>query len=170
VPRTDAASNFRMASEALLGRVPIPPSNVHRVEGELPPVEAAMRYEAVLGDAPLDLVLLGMGDDGHVASLFPGGPELASSDRRVVTSRAPVAPHDRVSLALSVICDARVVALLVTGAAKAARLREVHDERARGEPRLPAARVAPQGGGLHWFLDAAAASLLPLASTKEERS
>ena len=166
VSPVDPKSNYRMAREALLDRVPIPEAAVHRIPGELPPEAAVQRYADLLGDSPLDLVLLGMGDDGHVASLFPGGPEVESS-ARVLHSRAPVSPHERISIGFSVIASARAVALLVTGTTKAARVREVFDERARGAPRLPAARVAPARGTLDWFLDAAAASELPGLPAKD---
>ncbi|HEX4334835.1 MAG TPA: 6-phosphogluconolactonase [Polyangiaceae bacterium] len=166
VPPTDPSSNYRMAREAMLDRVPIPPENVHRIEGELEASAAADKYALELGAEPLDVVLLGMGDDGHVASLFPGSAELLRTDRSVFPSHAPVVPHDRVSIALPVINAARAVVLLVTGESKAARVAEVFQERASGAPRLPAARVAPQRGELHWFLDAAARAVLE-AATKE---
>jgi 6-phosphogluconolactonase len=162
VPPDDAASNYRMAREALLDRVPIASSGVRRIRGEIDPAAAAEQYAAELGELPLDLVLLGMGDDGHVASLFPGGPELESAGRRVVQSRSPLPPTPRVSVSLDVIREARHVAVIVTGAAKAARVAQVFAERASGHPLLPAARVAPVSGSLHWFLDTASASLLDL--------
>jgi 6-phosphogluconolactonase len=167
VPPTDTSSNYRMAREAMLDRVPIPPENVHRIQGELEPAVAAERYASELGTEPLDLVLLGMGDDGHVASLFPGSAELLRTDRIVLPSRAPAAPYDRISIALPVINAARAVVLLVTGESKASRVAEVFQERASGAARLPAARVAPRRGELHWFLDAAARSVLE-AETKEK--
>ncbi|HVW28366.1 MAG TPA: 6-phosphogluconolactonase [Polyangiaceae bacterium] len=167
VPPTDPASNYRMAREALLDRAPIPPSNVHRMQGEIEPVAAAEHYAVELGTAPLDIVLLGMGDDGHVASLFPGSAELLRTDRTVFPSHAPVAPHERLTLSLPVINAARNVVLLVTGEGKAARVAEVFQERASGAARLPAARVAPRPGELHWFLDAGARSVLE-AETKEK--
>jgi 6-phosphogluconolactonase len=167
VPPTDASSNYRMAREAMFDRVPLPAENVHRIQGELEPAAAAEKYALELGAEPLDIVLLGMGDDGHVASLFPGSAELLRTDRTVLPSRAPVVPHDRVSIALPVINAARVVVLLVTGESKAGRVAEVFQERASGAARLPAARVAPRRGELHWFLDAAARSVLE-AETKEK--
>ena len=167
VPPTDASSNYRMAREAMLDRVPILPANVHRIQGELEPSVAAANYATELGTEPLDIVLLGMGDDGHVASLFPGSAELLRTDRTVVPSHAPVAPHDRVSISLPVINGARNVVLLVTGEGKAERVAEVFQERASGAARLPAARVAPRRGELHWFLDAGARSVLE-AETKEK--
>ena len=159
VPPDDTSSNFRMAREALFDRVPVTESAIHRILGEADAKAAVADYTRALGDAPLDLVLLGMGDDGHVASLFPGGPELESSER-VVSSFAPIAPHDRISIGFPVISAARSVALLVTGAAKAPRVREIFDQRQGGSPKLPAARVTPTSGSLHWFMDDAAASEL----------
>lgn len=159
VPPEDPSSNYRMTREALLARVRIPAENVHRIEGEAQAAVAVARYAARLGSLPLDLVLLGMGDDGHVASLFPASAELTSG-LAVQASYAPIAPHERVTIGLGVINRARVVALLVTGAAKASRVAQVLTERREGRPALPAARVAPDGGELHWFLDDAAAAEL----------
>ncbi len=159
VPPDDASSNYRMARNAFLDRVPIPAENVHRIEGELEPRVAAERYATILGVEPLDLVLLGMGDDGHVASLFPCGPELEQTGK-TATSYAPVAPHSRVSITFPVIDAARIVTLLVTGSSKSVKVQQVFEERQSRRPTLPAARVSPRSGELHWFLDAAAASLL----------
>jgi 6-phosphogluconolactonase len=167
VPPTDPASNYRMAREALLSRVPIPEANVHRIQGELEQGVAADLYALELGTEPLDLVLLGMGDDGHVASLFPGSPELLRTDRTVMPSQAPFLPYNRVTVSLPVINAAKVVVLLVTGENKAVRVDQVFKERASGAPRLPAARVAPRRGELHWFLDAPARAVLE-ADTKEK--
>jgi 6-phosphogluconolactonase len=166
VDPNDAFSNFRMAREALFERVPIVPEHVHRMHGELESTIATERYAAELGTEPLDVVLLGMGDDGHVASLFPGSTELLRTDRTVLASRAPAVPYSRMTIALPVINAARVVVLVVTGEAKAVRVAQVFQERATGAARLPAARVAPRRGELHWFLDAAARSVLE-AETKE---
>ncbi len=101
-----------------------------------------------------------MGEDGHVASLFPGSGELTRTDRTVLPSRAPYPPYERVTISLPVINSARAVVLLVTGEGKAARVAQVFAERASGSAQLPAARVAPRRGELHWFLDAAARSHL----------
>jgi 6-phosphogluconolactonase len=167
VPATDPMSNYRMARESLLDRVPILLSSVHRMQGELPPSVAAERYAVELGPEPLDIVLLGMGDDGHVASLFPGSAELLRTDRPVFPSHAPFPPFERLTLSLPVINAARNVVLLVTGEGKAVRVAEVFQERASGAARLPAARVAPRPGELHWFLDAGARSVLEV-ETKEK--
>lgn len=159
VPPDDAASNYRMAKESLLERVPIPPSRVHRIHGELPPADAAHRYAAVLGTDPLDVALLGMGEDGHVASLFPGTAAL-DSPATVLPTVAPFAPHPRITVGLSVLNASRLVVLLVAGAAKASRVEQVLQERRAGRPVLPAARVSPETGELYLFLDEAAAGLL----------
>ena len=160
VPPDDAASNFRMASVALLSRVPLPASNVHRIHGELEPELAAERYEKELGDRPLDLVLLGMGDDGHTASLFPGRPELTERTRRVLPALAPVPPERRVTLGFRALDEACAVFFLVTGASKAALVARVLSEIKAQNPSLPAARVRPKNGDLEWYLDEAAATAL----------
>jgi 6-phosphogluconolactonase len=159
VPPDDEHSNFRMARESLLQHVPIVPANIHRMQGELSPAEAARRYAGELGAQPLDLVLLGMGDDGHTASLFPGDPALDERHERVAASRAPVPPQARITLTFVALSEAHEVLLLVTGASKAERLRQVLAEIDSRTPELPIARVSPRGR--FWFyLDRAAASAL----------
>jgi 6-phosphogluconolactonase len=146
-------SNFRMASENLLERVGV--GEVRRVACELGVDEAALRYAEALGSEPMDLVLLGMGYDGHTASLFPGA--VFESGRRVVHTHSPVPPHDRITMSLKAINEARAVAFLVMGAGKAARLAGVRAQMANGSATLPAARVRPGSGELVWFVDSAAA-------------
>ena len=103
VPPDDDRSNYGMAREALLDRVSQPP-RVHRIRGELDPAEAAAEYERELGETELDLVLLGLGPDGHVASLFPGAPTLEERERRVVAAEAGHEPFvPRVTLTLPVL-------------------------------------------------------------------
>jgi 6-phosphogluconolactonase len=164
VPADHPDSNYRMVHEALLRHVRPPDELVHRIPGELPPAEAAAAYEAQLGAEPLDIVLLGMGDDGHTASLFPGDAALAAMTR-VAPALAPLPPRERVSLTLRALAEARAVFFVVAGASKAARVAEVFGEVAAGEPRLPAARVRPASGELHWYLDEAAARQLPHRAT-----
>ncbi len=149
-----------MVHDVLLSRVAIPERNIHRIEGERPPAEAARVYEEVLADEPLDLILLGMGEDGHTASLFPDTPALGQSESRVIATVAPVAPVDRVSLTLRTINDAGVVRFWVSGAAKAEALAEVFRQYAGESPSLPAARVSPRSAALCWFVDVAAAEKL----------
>ncbi|MFO0746855.1 MAG: 6-phosphogluconolactonase [Myxococcota bacterium] len=163
VPPDDPASNFGMAREALFDRLPIPPT-VLRMSGELPAADAARAYDAVVRVAePLDVVLLGMGDDGHVASFFPGTPE-PDADARVIATTSPLPPPSRVSLTLAAIRRSRAILLLVTGAGKAARLAEVWRQIADGAPRLPAARATSESGICRWHVDTAAAAQLPSAS------
>jgi 6-phosphogluconolactonase len=164
VPPTHPDSNFRMASEALLAHVPIPVASVHRMRGELPDAgEAAAAYErelrAVLGEAPvLDLVLLGLGEDGHTASLFPGSPALDERERWVAAPWVERLGAWRITLTLPVLERAREVVFLVAGAAKAAPLRRAL--RREGAEPVPAARVRPREGRLLWLADRAAAASL----------
>ena len=160
VPSDDEASNYRMAYSALLSHVPVVESNVHRIEVERGSIAAARQYAEILGNEPLDLVLLGMGGDGHTASLFPDTPDLVTSER-VIPTRSPVPPVDRVSISLREINEAGEVHLLVSGADKEKRLAEVLRQIEDGRPALPAARVQPRSGQLFWLTDAAAAQ--PLA-------
>jgi 6-phosphogluconolactonase len=155
VPPTDPASNYRMAREALLDRVGLPPERVHRMEADDADLEAAaVRYAALLPD-PLDLLVLGMGQDGHTASLFPGSPALRESARKVVTARAPVPPIERLTITPPVIAAARRVAVIVAGAAKAPVVARVL--RGPWRPEELPAQLARHGT---WLLDRAAASAL----------
>jgi len=159
VPPDHASSNYRMALETLLDPLPAAPAATHRIRGELHPLEAAREYAEVLGDTPLDLVILGMGGDGHTLSIFPDTPTPAQGTRVIVT-RAPVEPRARVSLTLETVGQAASALLLVTGAAKAGMVTRVLGERRRGMSTLPAARVAPATGAPIWILDHAAAVAL----------
>jgi 6-phosphogluconolactonase len=160
-----ADSNFAMASRALLSALG-DRATVHRVPTEAgAPSSVASAYEAELvrafglaaGEWPVfDLVLLGLGADGHTASLFPGDPALEERRRLVVAVRAPKPPPDRVTLTLPVLNAARAVRFVVTGEDKAAALRAVLGGRAS----LPAARVRPASGSVTFLVDASAASLL----------
>jgi 6-phosphogluconolactonase len=164
VPPDDPSSNYRMARESLLDHIEIPSGNVFRIRGEGDPERAAEEYAQLLGTSPLDLVLLGIGDDGHVASLFPGTAALDVTDRKVLPNHAPVAPHERLTVSFGVINGARQVALLVTGKGKAGRVAQIFEQKKSEKPELPAARVTPTSGALHWFLDDAAASQLGLTA------
>jgi 6-phosphogluconolactonase len=162
VPPDHPDSNYRMAAEALLSRVPLAAGKVHRIRGEDDPAEAAAAYEAELralarGEVPrLDLVLLGMGPDGHVASLFPGSQALGERRRLAVAVERPAGRG--VTLTLPVLNAARAVAFLVAGVEKAERIREILTGEA--DPLVPARLVRPTGD-LLWLLDEAAASRLP---------
>ncbi|HEV8586492.1 MAG TPA: 6-phosphogluconolactonase [Methylomirabilota bacterium] len=173
VPPAHAESNYGMAERALLSRVPIPADRVHRIPGEHADPEAvaadyARRLGEVLGarrgEIPrLDLVLLGLGVDGHTASLFPGSPVLKESFRTVAAVHAAAASiPQRFTLTYPVLNAAACVIYLVSGAEKAKVVKA-----ALGDPAsaLPAARVRPVQGRLLWILDRAAASLLPSRRT-----
>ena len=129
VPPADPASNYRMAKAALLDRVPVAAPQVHRMEGERADHdEAARAYEAILPDR-LDLLVLGLGEDGHTASLFPGASSLAEARRRVIAVRAPKPPPDRLTITAPVILEALQTVVLVAGAAKAEALARAIDGR-----------------------------------------
>jgi 6-phosphogluconolactonase len=157
----DDRSNYKMVREALLDPVGAAPEHVARIQGERPPAEARDAYEHDLGDRPLHVLLLGMGGDGHTASLFPGQPLNAESDARVLVTQSPVAPTTRISLSLRAINEAAQVILLVAGGGKAARLAEVWRQMQSDAPVLPAAHVHPQSERLQWIVDRDAAAELP---------
>ncbi|HEX8336533.1 MAG TPA: 6-phosphogluconolactonase [Pyrinomonadaceae bacterium] len=166
VPPDHSESNYRMAREALLSRVPIPPENVHRIEGVGDAVANASAYESemrgLFGEVEwprLDHVLLGMGDDGHTASLFPGTEALGETRLWVAPNWVEKLGAWRVTLTAPVINAARRVTFLVTGAGKAARLREVLKGE-RDPARLPSQLIRPPDGTLEWFVDREAASSL----------
>ena len=155
-------SNYRMAREALLSKVPLPGDNVYRMHGELDANEAAKQYGQMLtekfGDGGLDLVLLGMGDDGHTGSLFPGTAALNETKHRAVANYVEKLKTWRITLTAPFINRAKEVLVLVTGASKAARLAEVLE----GPPdpqRLPIQLIQPASGRLFWLVDAAAAGM-----------
>jgi len=160
----DPASNYGMVRETLLGRIELPEDNLHRMRGEDDPDSAAAAYEeemrAFFGGAPrLDLVLLGLGEDGHTASLFPGSPALRETER--IASAAPGPGGGlRLTLTLPAINAARMVMVLVSGESKAGIVRRVLGSEAVDEG-LPIQRVRP-AGPMVWVLDADAASLLKL--------
>ncbi len=148
------------ARQSLLCHVPIPEQNVHRMHGEIDPEEAAQRYAARLSDTPLDLVLLGMGDDGHTASLFPNTPALGQATARTVVTESPKPPPTRISLSLRTLGEARRVLFVVAGASKAERLSEVLAQAQSPSPTLPAAMVRSASGPPEWFVDELAAARL----------
>ncbi len=145
LPVGDAQRNDEMARLSLLQHIAIPAANVHPVAAELGALRAAADYTAHLHDAlPLDIVLLGMGEDGHTASLFPGNPAVRAEGIAVAVFDAPKPPPERVSLSMATLNAARHKLFLVAGAGKRAALSRI----ARGET-LPAARV----GDAEWHLD-----------------
>ncbi|HST53675.1 MAG TPA: 6-phosphogluconolactonase [Pyrinomonadaceae bacterium] len=167
VPPDHADSNYRMANEALLSHVSLPPENVHRIDGVGDAAANASLYESEMrgffgGGAEwprLDLVMLGMGDDGHTASLFPGSEALAEDRAWVVANWVEKFSTWRITLSAPAINNARHVLFLVTGAGKADRLREVLKGE-RDTTRLPSQMIEPRDGTLEWFVDRAAAEKL----------
>lgn len=161
VPPDHAHSNYRMAREALLDNVPLPAANVHRIAGEDPPEAAARAYDHLLrsyfsGDRTFDRVLLGMGDDGHTASLFAGTPALTERERWVMATHvAHLQDSNRITLTPVVLNAAEVITFLVTGHAKARRL---HDVLAGAD--VPAGRIRPTRGSITWLVDRDAAAEL----------
>jgi 6-phosphogluconolactonase len=171
VPPENPLSNYRMVREVLLERVPIPPANIHRIRGEADPREAAAEYESLLRqllgadadiDRPadrLDLVLLGIGEDGHTASLFPAHTAVKATRRWVVAEYIGAVGMWRVTLTPVVLNAARRVAFVVGGAAKAGVLRQIVEGPFTPD-RLPAQAVRPGQGRLTWLVDQAAAAQL----------
>lgn len=164
VPPDDEGSNFRMVRRAWLDRVWFPEQNVHRIHGEMPPdaaatlAEAELRSEFVVAGMPrFDLMVLGIGVDGHTASLFPGAPELDVTDRLFVPVHRPDLPQPwRVSMTLPVLNAAHHVMFLASGADKA----DVVARAVAGDPDLPAGRVRPAAGTLTWIVTEDAAARL----------
>jgi 6-phosphogluconolactonase len=170
VPPESPESNYRMALEALLSKVPVPPGNVFRVPAEDSDASrAAQSYEQSLreffqvpaGAYPrFDLILLGMGPDGHTASLFPGTVALHEKSRLVVANWVEKFKTDRITFTLPVIDEAKVVMFLVSGADKADTLKEVLEGTQPAEL-FPSKLIRPRDGKLIWLVDRAAASALP---------
>jgi 6-phosphogluconolactonase len=163
VPPNHADSNYRMAEEALLDRVPIAEKNVHRMRGELDPEAAAIEYGRMLKErfgegGGLDLALLGMGEDGHTASLFPGTTALGEARHRAVANFVPRLNAHRITLSAPFLNRSKEVLILVTGAAKAGVLKEVL-EGAPDPQRLPIQLIDPPAGVVTWLVDAAAAGM-----------
>jgi 6-phosphogluconolactonase len=165
VPPDHKDSNYRMANEALLSKVPIPGDNVYRMRGETDPQEAAKEYGLLLkekfGDGGLDLVLLGMGDDGHTLSLFPGTAAVGEREHRVVANYAEKSTTGkswRITMTAPFVNRCHNVLVCVTGAGKAKRVSEVL-EGPREPDRLPIQLVAPADGTMAWLLDAGAAGM-----------
>jgi 6-phosphogluconolactonase len=158
VPADDDRSNYKLARESLLDRLEVPPRAVHRIKGELGKEEAAAQYDEELDDTSLDLLLLGIGPDGHVASLFPNAPTLRKR-KRVLPAEGGFEPFvDRVTLSVATLRSAAEILFLVTGAEKADAARRAFIE----EPSetTPASLVRSRNGRTIAVLDRAAAASL----------
>jgi 6-phosphogluconolactonase len=168
VPPEDAGSSYGQARDILLRHVPNREANIYRVKGELGPVEASKDYALILKEfasPPLDwprfdLVYLGMGEDGHTASLFPGSAVDVSEPTLAVTANYQDRPANRVTLTPIVFNSARMVVFMATGEKKAITLAEVLSSR-YNPAQYPAQRINPTDGRLIWLVDEAAASKLP---------
>jgi 6-phosphogluconolactonase len=170
VPPDDEQSNYRMAKERLFSHLPIQPSQVHRIQGELPAKEAAEAYqkdleasfEIVPPEIPrFDLMFLGMGADGHTASLFPGGSLLSEKKLWVAGDRIPQVPTVRISLTFPLLNHARATVVMVAGEDKAAMIERVFSDGPDEKIQVPIQKLKPAGDGqCLWFLDEKAASLL----------
>lgn len=163
VSPADEQSNFRMAREALLERVPLPEAHVHRMLGEVEPELAALAYEQELKrlfrcERPaIDLVLLGIGGDGHTASLFPGTAAVREQDRLVVAQYVDKMASWRVTFTPALLDQAGEVLFLVEGAGKAEVLQRILEGPYQPDV-LPSQRVQLPGGRVHWMADQAAAA------------
>ena len=161
----DSESNFKMTKEHLFNNINIPEENIFRIKGENNPTDEAKRYGELLiseleqqnGTPVFDIVILGMGDDGHTASIFPHEIELWDNKNNCVTATHPTSGQIRVSLTGKVINAAKNVVFLVTGSNKADKVKEIIEQPEVAEKKYPAALVQPDSDNLYWYLDEAAA-------------
>jgi 6-phosphogluconolactonase len=159
VPPDHDQSNYGAAHHAMLGKVGIPEGNIHRMRGEMPPEEAALAYEALIADVTFDVIQLGMGNDGHTASLFPNTAVIHEQKRRVASLYVPHMDSWRITLTPPAINAAREVIFMISGGEKAEVLRQIFH--GPYEPdRLPSQIINPSSGKFTWVLDEAAAAQL----------
>jgi 6-phosphogluconolactonase len=168
----DSQSNFKMASETMITKAPVNPDQVHRMKGEYPDAEQAAReYEQVLrahfrltgAELPrFDLVLVGMGDEGHTLSLFPGTKALHAEGRTVVRNWVGKLFTDRITITAPVACNATMILFMITGKEKALALKGVLEGPFEPE-QLPSQLLQPTNGELLWLVDQAAGSMLSTA-------
>ncbi len=164
VPPDDPESNYKMTKQYLLDHINIPEENIHRIEGEAIAFIEKERYSKLLeeklptayGVPQFDLVILGMGDDGHTASIYPYEIHLWDSDDLCEVGTHPQGHQNRITLTGKLINQAKIVAFLVTGSNKADKVAHILHKK-EGYNKYPAALVAPATGKLYWFLDKAAA-------------
>ena len=169
VPKNDKDSNFGGAWNSLLSQISIPESNIHRIKGEIPPVDGALEYEKELmtffGAATVpafDLIFLGMGEDGHTASLFPASDSLKEDKRLTVPVYVERLKSWRITLTLPVLNNADSVVFLVTGRNKTDVLKEILENKSTG---YPAGLIKPDKGSLIWLLDNDAAGKISVRPT-----
>lgn len=157
-------SNYRLAYDRLFRHLPVPEGNVHRINGEMDPEAEAQRYSVEIreklprrGDWPVfDLILLGMGDDGHTASIFPDRMDLLTDERLCAVACHPETDQMRITLTGNVLNNANQIIFMVSGPTKAARISEIMNNIPAAR-KLPAYHIYPVAGNLYWFLDADAA-------------
>ena len=167
VPPEEPDSNYRMAYESLLQNVPIPDANVFRIRGENDPEEEARQYSELVssvvpffnGIPQFDLMLLGLGDDGHTASIFPDRPDLFSSSQLFEVAVRPGTRQKRITATGRLINNSSRIYFIVTGSMKASIVSEIIEAKG-GSDRYPASRVKPGSGHMVWLLDSEAAALL----------
>ena len=163
VPPTHEESNYGVAKALLFDRVSVPAENIHRIKGEDDPASEAKRYAIEIDDntdeindlPAFDLIILGMGDDGHTASIFPHQIELLAANQLVVTANHPQSGQKRISFSGQLINNAKEVAFLVTGQKKKEKVRAILNKQS-GAKAYPASHIKPRSGELHWFIDRAA--------------
>jgi 6-phosphogluconolactonase len=170
VPKEDDESNFKLAYEAFLSKIPVPISNIHRVKGEKDPEQGAEEYEDDLrkffgmSEIPVfDLIILGIGEDGHTASLFPDSKSLEETIRLTVPVYMKRPKRDRVTLTLPVLNNAVQILFLVSGRSKAKIIHKILGKKGKKE-RYPAGLITPSHGNIIWLIDQEAAANLPLPS------
>lgn len=163
VPPNHEESNYGMTKQLLFNHVELPEENIHRVIGEADPGAEAIRYSAEISDNTeasegypvFDLVILGMGSDGHTASIFPHQMDLLESEKFCAVADHPESGQQRITLTGPVINRAKAVAFLVTGESKQEKVSAILG-REEGATQFPAAHIMPESGDLHWFMDEAA--------------
>lgn len=160
VPPDDPESNYRMAKQELFDKIQIPEANIHRIFGENNPEKEALRYASEISIIPsFDLIMLGMGDDGHTASIFPNNLDLMNSSRLCEIAIHPKTGQNRITITGKVINAAKVVAFLVTGKNKAGIIADIFSKTG-SYLTYPATHIHPEKGELRWLLDEEAATLI----------
>jgi len=167
VPPKDPESNFGVAQKLLFSQISIPEENIHRIKGENIPEAETLSYSAQIqenlpqhdGWPIFDLIMLGMGDDGHTASIFPDQMYLLNSRHICEVATQPQSGQKRVTLTGKTVCSASMICFLVTGLNKAERLSEIWNNPEKANL-LPAAHIHPVNGNLMWFVDKLAAQLI----------
>lgn len=161
----DEQSNYKMTFDLLLSKVEIPQTNIHRIKGEADPETEAIRYSKEMEeslnsrgkDPVFDLILLGLGDDGHTASIFPDQLELFEHEQSCAVAQHPLSGQKRITITGNVLNNANRIFFLVSGANKALRISEIMND-SEAAKLLPAYYISPTNGELMWFLDEAAAA------------